>query len=99
MALIVCPDCGNYVSDSAPSCPKCGKPLIGLKGNQIPAPVKKLKILKWLSIALGFYLLFTSSKAYLESDGRGAESAIEAIIIVFIVGLVLIISGFLNKKL
>ena len=26
MALIRCPDCGNEVSDAAPSCPKCGRP-------------------------------------------------------------------------
>jgi len=27
MALITCPDCSNQVSDSAPSCPKCGRPV------------------------------------------------------------------------
>ncbi len=27
MALIKCPDCGNEVSDKAPSCVKCGCPL------------------------------------------------------------------------
>jgi len=27
MALIVCPDCGNNVSDAAPACIHCGRPL------------------------------------------------------------------------
>jgi hypothetical protein len=26
MGLLKCPDCGNAVSDQAPSCPKCGRP-------------------------------------------------------------------------
>jgi len=27
MALINCPDCNQEVSDIAPTCPKCGRPL------------------------------------------------------------------------
>jgi uncharacterized membrane protein YvbJ len=27
VALIPCPDCGKEVSDSAPSCPGCGRPI------------------------------------------------------------------------
>jgi hypothetical protein len=27
MALVTCPDCSNQVSDQAPSCPKCGRPM------------------------------------------------------------------------
>jgi len=27
MALLKCPDCGNDVSDQAPACPHCGRPL------------------------------------------------------------------------
>ena len=27
MALITCPDCKNSVSDQAPACPKCGRPI------------------------------------------------------------------------
>jgi|SRR5581483_4003006 len=27
MALIACPECGNEVSDRAPTCPKCGVPI------------------------------------------------------------------------
>jgi hypothetical protein len=34
MALITCPDCGQAVSDRAPSCPRCGYPL----APQAPPP-------------------------------------------------------------
>lgn len=27
MALVTCPDCGTQISDQAPACPKCGRPL------------------------------------------------------------------------
>ena len=27
MSLITCPDCSNQVSDHAPACPKCGRPM------------------------------------------------------------------------
>lgn len=30
MALIKCPECGNEVSSSAASCPKCGYPIANL---------------------------------------------------------------------
>ena len=29
MPLVTCPDCSQEVSDSAPSCPKCGRPTPG----------------------------------------------------------------------
>ncbi len=28
MALIACPECGNQVSDRAPTCPRCGVPIL-----------------------------------------------------------------------
>jgi len=28
MALVRCPECGAEVSDAAPQCPKCGRPLL-----------------------------------------------------------------------
>lgn len=28
MALLICPDCGNAVSDAAPACSKCGRPRV-----------------------------------------------------------------------
>lgn len=28
MGLLVCPDCGTQVSDQAPACPSCGRPVV-----------------------------------------------------------------------
>ncbi len=36
MPLITCPDCSSQVSDAAPSCPKCGRP-IALQPVQVTA--------------------------------------------------------------
>lgn len=33
MALVKCPDCGSEVSDQAPACPRCGRPM------KVPSPV------------------------------------------------------------
>ncbi len=38
MALTKCPDCGSDVSDLAPVCPKCGRPLAVQAAQQAPAP-------------------------------------------------------------
>jgi len=29
MALVICPDCSSQVSDAAPACPRCGRPIAG----------------------------------------------------------------------
>lgn len=34
MALIRCPDCGTEVSEAAPACVKCGRPLAALNTNR-----------------------------------------------------------------
>lgn len=36
MALVRCPDCGSEVSDKAPACLKCGRPLGSNAGRQGP---------------------------------------------------------------
>ena len=38
MALIKCPDCEKEVSDAAPYCPNCGRPIAA-----IPAPVPSVQ--------------------------------------------------------
>jgi hypothetical protein len=38
MALIRCPDCGNNVSDSAPTCPHCGRPIAKPKAVKASKP-------------------------------------------------------------
>src|SRR5262245_27946129 len=34
MALTTCPDCKSQVSDRAPSCPKCGRPISAITVEQ-----------------------------------------------------------------
>jgi DNA-directed RNA polymerase subunit RPC12/RpoP len=44
MALIACPDCGNKISDAAPACIHCGRP-VGQGGSTIPSsPAKHLRV-------------------------------------------------------
>lgn len=38
MALINCPECSKEISDSAPSCIYCGKPLSNIANRQIDRP-------------------------------------------------------------
>ena len=38
MPLINCPDCGHQVSDQAPACPQCGRPINTAIVQQAPAP-------------------------------------------------------------
>ena len=35
MALISCPDCGKQISDQAPACIHCGRPMLSEKGKLI----------------------------------------------------------------
>ena len=37
MGLVTCPDCGNEVSDAAPSCPTCGRPAFPAPPTQAAA--------------------------------------------------------------
>jgi len=40
MALIQCQDCGMNVSDAAPACPKCGRPIASFPGPFRPTATK-----------------------------------------------------------
>lgn len=38
MALIACPDCQTHISDAAPACPRCGRPIAATPQPQWPQP-------------------------------------------------------------
>lgn len=61
MALIQCSECGHEMSDSAPSCPKCGKPNASAPANVTaigqPPAARKVGFLLGLGILL-FPVLF-----------------------------------------
>lgn len=40
MPLIACPDCQTHVSDAAPACPRCGRPIAAQWQQQRPVPVQ-----------------------------------------------------------
>lgn len=52
MALIKCPECQKEISDTAPSCPNCGKILNAFTATR---PKKKKRI--WIWVLVGFVLV------------------------------------------
>jgi hypothetical protein len=58
MPLITCPDCGTQVSDQAPACVKCGRPI---GGSRQPLQKSGAALRTWLSLlalgALGYFFL------------------------------------------
>jgi hypothetical protein len=60
MALITCVDCNSQISDAAPACPKCGRPVrsparVGKGGTSVPT-FAGIGL-----IGLGVYLFFASN--------------------------------------
>ncbi len=51
MALVQCPDCKAEISDAAPACPKCGRPMGAPAPVVAPAPgqPKTVKATIWES--------------------------------------------------
>ncbi len=47
MPLINCPDCGTEVSDAAPNCPKCNRPI---------AKAERSKLWPWLGVMVAFFI-------------------------------------------
>ena len=60
MGLIFCPDCRTRVSDSAPSCPKCGGKIAG-SVNLVKAKreMQDYKDQKDFEAKYGFIIMFT----------------------------------------
>ncbi len=65
MPLITCPDCSSPVSDSAPSCPKCGRPLAAMTIERTGKSIKGIQALGCLSFPVGVFCLL----AGMSSDG------------------------------
>lgn len=63
MALIKCSDCGKEISDSAPTCPNCGKPRIAtalvtpITIEQTSKQWKKIHLISWALIIFGLIVL------------------------------------------
>lgn len=58
MALITCPDCGKDVSDIAPTCPACGRPIPAAGREPMPFITKFLWLLVVVAcLSVGGYFL------------------------------------------
>lgn len=44
MALIACPECGTEISDWAPTCPRCGFPMVTESKVIVAAPVQAMLV-------------------------------------------------------
>ena len=42
MALVTCPDCQAQISDAAPACPKCGRPMAAAAPVAAPVAVQNV---------------------------------------------------------
>lgn len=54
MALIACPDCTKQVSDSAPSCPSCGRPIAPIQTELTAKRYKGRMAGSFIMALLGF---------------------------------------------
>lgn len=65
MALVVCEECSNSVSDKAAACPKCGAPLPSqqndTKGQQEAKSVPRNKVAAGLSLIPGAAVFTTAA--------------------------------------
>ena len=59
MSLIKCPDCGNEVSDEAPSCPKCGKPIADKTASQKRSHRARMILIAGIVILAVSYILYS----------------------------------------
>lgn len=81
MALVACGECGNQVSDKAPTCPKCGAPVASpVPKVQVVPPAKKSSGCGTL-IAGAFLLLCLLALLGQCSDDRNAGSSSPAAIV------------------
>lgn len=60
MALITCPDCKKEVSDKAPNCPGCGRPMSSFSSKSVQTKRKggKYEAIGFLLIVSGMIMCF-----------------------------------------
>jgi uncharacterized membrane protein YvbJ len=63
MALTTCPDCKKQVSDKAPNCPNCGRPLTSFSSGAFQTRRKggKYEGVGFLLILAGIFTCFASA--------------------------------------
>lgn len=63
MALIACPDCEQNVSDSAPACPNCGRPIAPVQIEQTAKKHKAMMLVSFIVAIIGFVSVLVLSGA------------------------------------
>lgn len=86
MALVKCPDCGREVSDAAPTCPECGKPL---KAQTIERTGKKWKSV----IVVGALAAIIGTIVLVAGVTDESAAAIAAGVIVLLTGITMTLVG------
>ena len=79
MPLITCPDCGTEVSDQAPACVKCGRPL-GAPQQRSQKPTSSLRaVVLLLAVATLAYFLLTGGNPIdlIKSLTAGVQAYVE----------------------
>lgn len=83
MALIVCSDCSAHVSDAAPACLKCGRPIAGI-GAPMPSPISVVREGGKYEAA-GFGLIMAGIAMWFVAWGLGAGLVLLGFV-VFLIG-------------
>jgi hypothetical protein len=71
MALIECPDCHGQVSDLAPACPHCGRPLAPTPATPPRTSSRPGRVARLGCLALVVFLALPLAVALVELGGRG----------------------------
>ena len=72
MSLITCPDCSHQVSDLAPVCPGCGRPMAGAR---IPGAEKSIELTskRFKGVTLVAWALFVLGIVMMIGGGEGQK--------------------------
>lgn len=109
MALIICPECGNEVSDMAPSCPKCGCPILvntvdEMASNVEITPGKKKKTPSYIVYQLMCMTIIPLIIMVLQVSGSFGQGmfalyfGLGLMVISFLISIVLCIVRLKTKK-
>lgn len=93
MALIVCPDCGNSVSDKAKACPKCGYPIesMALSAQKSEEP-ESSQLIQDSSLEKKTFSVSQAAKKLRASKKNCIIASVSAIVLVAAIGMTLFLS-------
>lgn len=90
MALVKCPDCNHDVSNIAPTCPSCGRPMATTVIEATSKPLKSQAAGGCLMAIIGLVVAFTVGS----TSGNGSWHTIG--LIIAIVGMLIYLNARVN---